>query len=89
MTKSRYLTERSLEWIGKWVGEVLRPIKVRLDALEARPQLQYLGPWKAKCMYAEGSAVTSDGSIFIAMQSTDTKPGSDSTWQLARGRDAR
>lgn len=42
-------------------------------------------------MYADNAVVSHDGSMFIALQSTDTEPGTDATWQLAvkRGRDAR
>jgi hypothetical protein len=42
-------------------------------------------------MYAEESFVTSDGSIWHANQSTDTKPGTDNNWTLAvkKGRDGR
>jgi hypothetical protein len=63
----------------------------RVEALEERPIPKYHGAWKAKRMYAEGSFVTSDGSIWHANQSTDTKPGTDNTWTLAvkKGRDGR
>jgi hypothetical protein len=63
----------------------------RIEALEERPVPKYLGAWKAKRMYAEESFVTSDGSIWHANQSTDTKPGTDNNWTLAvkKGRDGR
>ena len=37
----------------------------RVAALEARPELKYLGVWKDGSVYREGAAVTHDGSIRV------------------------
>ena len=64
----------------------------RVAELEARPELKYRGVWRADEEYTDNSAVTHDGSVFIARaQSVGVRPGDGDLWQLAvkRGRDAR
>jgi len=63
----------------------------RVAALEARPELKYLGVWKDGSVYREGAAVTHDGSLWIAKGDTIEQPGGTDSWQLAvrKGRDAR
>jgi hypothetical protein len=57
----------------------------RVRQLEQRPTLKYLGVWSADIDYAEGSAVTHDGSIFIAgIKSKGLRPGNGTAgWKLA------
>ena len=47
----------------------------RVAALEARPELKYLGVWKDGSVYREGAAVTHDGSLWIAKGDTIEQPG--------------
>jgi hypothetical protein len=65
----------------------------RVEDLESRPAtMSYEGVWRADSQYSKGSAVTHDGSIFIAtIQSKGLKPGEGTGWTLAckRGRDAK
>jgi hypothetical protein len=66
----------------------------RLDKLEARPELKYLGVWSAGKTYAENSLVTHAGSLWIAKQKTASFPGGQAepgAWQLCtkRGRDGK
>jgi hypothetical protein len=58
--------------------------------LKAAP-LTYRGVWKMRTTYAAGTAITYGGSMWVATEPTDSKPGSDDSWQLAvkRGRDAK
>ena len=85
-------SKKVLYAIGRLVRavELIEDMAARIEDLE-RKQPQYRGTWKAGCMYSQGSFITHDGSVFCAMQDTDTKPGTDATWQLAvkRGRDGR
>jgi hypothetical protein len=54
----------------------------RVAALEARPELKYLGVWTRDTRYAEGSAVTDHGSVWIAKEATGDRPPGNG-WQLA------
>lgn len=50
----------------------------------------YKGVWREGA-YKKGDAVTSAGSLFIAMDDTETRPGTDESWKLAvkKGRDGK
>ena len=55
------------------------------------PLIIYRGIWR-QGKYLKGDAVTSDGSMFVAREDTETVPGTTgSDWQLAtkRGRDGK
>jgi hypothetical protein len=69
----------------------LAGIEKRVEELESRPTLRYLGVWK-EGHYVIGSAVTQGGSVWIAERDTDQRPGDgESGWRLAvrAGRDYR
>jgi chitodextrinase len=86
-------------YIGRQLAETaaglsaqIAKVEQRLARVENRPQLRYAGVWKAGTVYAEHTAVTHDGSIWIAREATSIRPGDGSgAWILAvkRGRDAR
>jgi hypothetical protein len=64
-------------------------LEARVEKLEAQ---KYLGVYRLGRLYSEGSKVTHDGSLFIALKSTGEVPGNGSAdWQLAvkRGRDGK
>jgi hypothetical protein len=71
----------------------LKSITARLERLEAVPPLTYCGVYRAGVSYAKGSAVTWAGSLWMALESTDAKPGEAAlksrAWALAvkRGND--
>ena len=69
---------------------VVVPLEKRLDALEKRPDLKYMGVW-VKGGYEPGNCVTFDGSLWICVAATKGKPGPSAGWRLAvkRGQDAR
>lgn len=77
------------------VGELIGQLMNRIDALEARPTLKFIGVWHKGVSYQEANAVSHDGSVWIALRATDAKPGEPgSGWQLAvkkgaNGRDGR
>ena len=83
---------RKVEESAVVLGAEIASLQKRLARIEDRPQLRYLGVWKAGTAYAESSCVTFDGSIWIAREATILKPGDgNSAWQLAvkRGRDGK
>ena len=82
--------EALVEAIAEFVLEKVVPLEKRLDALEKRPDLKYMGVW-VKGVYAPGNAVTHDGSLWICVAPTKGKPGPSAGWRLAvkRGQDAR
>lgn len=60
----------------------------RLDV----PGIQYKGVWKTGDEYQAGNTVTQDGSMWIALQDTTSKPGEyNKEWQLCvkRGRNGK
>lgn len=61
----------------------------RLEALEARPAVKYLGVYQQGKAYGAGNMVTDAGSVWHADRATMARPGSSDDWTLAvkRGRD--
>lgn len=73
-------------------NEVEKKLLARIEALEARPELKYLGVWASEKVYGAGNFVTEGGSVWHAQRaSVGEKPGAGDAWQLAvkKGRDAR
>jgi hypothetical protein len=73
-------------------SEVERKLLARIEALEARPDLKYLGVWASEKVYGTGNFVTEGGSLWHAQRaSVGEKPGTGDAWQLAvkKGKDAR
>jgi hypothetical protein len=72
----------------------LSAMRRRIEELEAKPSIQYLGPYQAGKQYGPGDAVSCHGSLWIAMSATTERPAFDApngSWKLAAkaGRDAR
>jgi hypothetical protein len=58
-------------------------LSARVLELEARPGLKYLGVFRDDGRkYSEGSAVTFDGGIWIALRATSERPNHSADWQL-------
>lgn len=73
-------------------NEVEKKLLARIEALEARPELKYLGVWASETVYGAGTFITDGGSVWHAQRaSVGEKPGAGDAWQLAvkKGRDAR
>ena len=87
MSRDEALIEALVDFLFE---RVVVPIEQRLDALEKRPELKYLGVW-VKGAYEPGNCVTFDGSLWICTSSTKGRPGPSAGWRLAvkRGADAR
>ncbi len=66
-------------------------LKKRIQILESRPTMKYVGIWDEKDSYTEGEFVTHHGSIWACREGTKGRPGTTTAWQLAvkHGRDAR
>jgi len=79
--------------VAQGYRECFRPQMKRLDALEGRPELKYVGTWKAGApVHVPGDCVTYDGSVWICKALTEGRPSEDfASWQLAvkRGQDGR
>jgi hypothetical protein len=81
-------TKSPFEVIGQLIGKLAK----RVEELEKRPTVKYMGVHKPGGTYSEGSLVTRDGSIFHTNKTTTAMPGDGSQdWALAvkRGKDAR
>jgi hypothetical protein len=86
-----YIARQLVETAAR-LGAEISKVEQRLARVENRPELRYFGVWKAGTVYAEHTAVTHDGSIWIAREATSIRPGDGSgAWTLAvkKGRDAR
>ena len=70
-----------------------RELASRIEVLEQRPEIKYLGVWDEKKVYPIASMVTCGGSIWYAKApSVSRRPGTDAkAWQLAvkSGRDGK
>ncbi|MCK1314977.1 hypothetical protein [Bradyrhizobium sp. 23] len=70
--------------IGDFVLAAITPLKARINELESRPTLRYLGVWDASRTYPPGSFVTHAGSIWHTDQETaGVRPGDGAIWRLA------
>jgi hypothetical protein len=59
-------------------------LSARVAELEARPALKYIGVFRDDGRkYSEGSAITHDGGIWIALKATTERPNHSADWQLA------
>ncbi|GEP61044.1 hypothetical protein [Reyranella soli] len=76
--------EEQLDALAKEVAE-LRAAQTKTLADSFR------GTWIAGTVFARGSLVTHDGSLFLAMVDGSEKPGTSSEWKLVtkRGRDGK
>jgi len=86
-------TEKFIAGLHDYIGKALTPIVGRIKALE---DLQtktiadaYCGVWASK-KYTRGALVTHNGSLWLAVQDAEGKPGESHCWTLVvkRGRDA-
>ena len=71
---------------------VTAPLLKRIEELERRPKMEYMGTWDANKQYEIGDVVTDHGSMFFCRQSTRERPGeNNSCWKLCvkRGQDGR
>lgn len=70
----------AFEEVGKLIGELQK----RVDAAETRG-LDYCGTYQRAQSYRRGSAVTSAGSLWIALRAVEAGeiPGMDDAWCLA------
>lgn len=67
-------------------------LRERLLALEGRKTMTDAGVWRSTSSYAQGDAVTYDGSLWVAQVDEPGPPGKDlAGWRLAvrKGRDAK
>ena len=97
-TRSKYVTYkalgRTLEKIGRLVGQIIRESTERLEKRIAElEQRDWVGTWTGGKSFAKNSIVSHDGSAWLAVrQYPEGKPGTpNSGWKLIvkRGRDGK
>jgi hypothetical protein len=81
------MTNETMRQLAQEVARVihreLEPVRLRLTALEARPELKHEGTYQEGTEYRAGSFVTRRGGIWLAERATAAKPGSEgSGWRL-------
>jgi hypothetical protein len=66
-------------------------LRERVEAIERAGALAYDGVYEPGKAYRRGAAVTHQGSLWIAMLDTTSRPGASDDWRLAvkRGRDGK
>lgn len=72
--------------IGDFVLAAIRPLRQRIQELESRPTLRYLGIWDASRTYPPGTFITHGGSVWHSdLDSTGVRPGEGGNriWKLA------
>lgn len=55
----------------------VQTLEDRIAALEARPRMRYAGTWSESAAYAASELVTHGGSMWIALDATKGRPGTD------------
>jgi hypothetical protein len=50
-------------------------VKARLNSLESRPELRYIGTWTGLSSYDTNNLVTHAGSLWICLTPTSARPG--------------
>jgi hypothetical protein len=65
--------------------------RARIERVECRPQLRYIGVWREPEEYVPGNMVSHRGSMWACQAPTRSKPGTSRDWQLCvkAGRDGR
>jgi hypothetical protein len=74
------------EYVAKTIADLVVPLRDRIQKLEERPSVRYLGVWSAEKRYEPGSFVTHSGSIWHTdLESTGIRPGEGGNviWKLA------
>lgn len=85
--------EKFVAHLHGYIGQALRPLHERIKALEERPTETladaYRGAWLPG-KYARGCLVTHGGSLWLAVEDAEGKPGGSPAWRLVvkSGRDA-
>jgi hypothetical protein len=72
------------------VCDLIKPLEDKLAEQERRIP-KYRGYWEAGEMYSKSSLVTHGGSLWLAVQPTQERPGNSDAWEMVakRGRDGR
>jgi hypothetical protein len=72
------------DYVEQEIAKATAPLLARISELERRRELRYLGVFRDDGRkYSEGSAVTFNGGIWIALRGTVEKPNQSADWQLA------
>ncbi len=66
----------------KILGDVLPPLRKRIEALEQRPEIAYHGVYVSDQAYVAGSLVTRSGGLWLCLRSTTQAPGQSGDWKL-------
>ena len=80
---SRSLTKRDRTDALVTLGAMCLALAKRVEQIEARPTVRYLGVWQDAETYPAGSLCTLGGSLWHAERKTTSRPGADATWRLA------
>jgi hypothetical protein len=71
--------------LGSAIGDAMRPLRKRIEALEAKPQargIAWTGGWQRDHAYEPGDLATHGGCLWICCQSDcRSVPGADHFWQ--------
>ena len=79
-----------MQALGSVIGDLRIDLEKKLAEQERRIP-KYRGYWEAGEMYSKSSLVTHGGSLWMAVEPTEERPGSSEAWALCakRGRDQR
>jgi hypothetical protein len=89
--------ERFVDGLHDYLGKALRPLHDRITVLEAEVErakaapFQYTGVYEPGRMYQMNQLATFNGSLWIALRTTQQKPADGDGWQLCvrAGRDGK
>lgn len=77
--------------LARAIHEATAPLITRIAALEARPQMKYVGVYNGSVAYEAGSIVTYSGCLYHCNTTTADRPGTSGAWTLCvkAGRDGK
>jgi hypothetical protein len=77
--------EQIHEHVERRIKAATAPLLQRIQELEAKPAIKYLGTFEANKAYMPGNAITHLGSLWVCVKPTSAPPKFDapSDWQLA------
>jgi len=67
--------------ILNFINARLAPIERRVNELD-RDVMKYMGVWLKEKTYTRGAVTTHAGALWFAMETTDSRPGTNGDWKL-------
>lgn len=68
--------------LARFVADKVGPLHRRIEQLEQRPSVAYRGVYVDNTEYVEGNLTTHAGGLWLALNTTKSRPGTSDHWKL-------